>query len=65
MNAGQLAVYEDIPGDLRDGVEDVLLNRRADATERLLDIAGRFKGGDAQKAEINLVWRRRRPSKTG
>jgi 5-methyltetrahydrofolate--homocysteine methyltransferase len=57
VNAGQLAVYEDIPGELRDGVEDVLLNRRADATERLLDIAGRYKGGNAQKAEENLVWR--------
>ncbi len=57
VNAGQLAVYEDIPGELRDGVEDVLLNRRTDATERLLDIAGRYKGGNAQKAEENLVWR--------
>ena len=57
VNAGQLAVYEDIPGELRDGVEDVLLNRRPDATERLLDIAGRFKGGNQQKAETNLAWR--------
>ena len=57
VNAGQLAVYEDIPGELRDGVEDVLLNRRPDATERLLEIAARFKGGNAQKAEVNLAWR--------
>jgi len=57
VNAGQLAVYEDIPGELRDGVEDVLLNRRDDATERLLSLAGRYKGGNAQKAEENLAWR--------
>ncbi len=39
VNAGQLAVYQDIPTRLREAVEDVLLNRRADATERLLTIA--------------------------
>ena len=38
VNAGQLAVYEDIPVELRDAIEDVLFNRRADATERLLDL---------------------------
>ena len=57
VNAGQLTVYEDMPGELRDAVEDVLLNRRADSTERLLDIAGRYKGGNAQKAEETLAWR--------
>ncbi|MEQ1863287.1 MAG: methionine synthase [Micropepsaceae bacterium] len=57
VNAGQLTVYEDMPAELREGVEDVLLNRRADATERLLDIAARFKGGAAQKAEEVLAWR--------
>jgi 5-methyltetrahydrofolate--homocysteine methyltransferase len=57
VNAGQLTVYEDMPGELRDGVEDVLLNRRQDSTERLLDIAGRYKGGNAQKAEETLAWR--------
>jgi 5-methyltetrahydrofolate--homocysteine methyltransferase len=57
VNAGQLTVYADMPGELRDAVEDVLLNRRADSTERLLDIAGRYKGGNTQKAEENLVWR--------
>ncbi len=39
VNAGQLAVYDDIPELLRERVEDVILNRRDDATERLLDIA--------------------------
>ncbi|MDE2350744.1 MAG: homocysteine S-methyltransferase family protein, partial [Alphaproteobacteria bacterium] len=47
VNAGQLAVYQDIPTPLREAVEDVLLNRRADATERLLDIANQYKGGGA------------------
>ncbi|MEQ1756226.1 MAG: methionine synthase [Micropepsaceae bacterium] len=57
VNAGQLTVYEDMPGELRDAVEDVLLNRRDDSTERLLQIAGRYKGGNTAKAEENLVWR--------
>src|SRR5450432_3055359 len=48
VNAGQLAIYEDIPADLRERVEDVILARRADATERLLEIAERYKGGGAQ-----------------
>src|SRR3954464_13173017 len=43
VNAGALPVYEDIPRDLRDGIEDVLFNRHADATERLLEVAQRFK----------------------
>jgi 5-methyltetrahydrofolate--homocysteine methyltransferase len=43
VNAGQLAVYEDIPKPLRDAVEDVILNRRADATERLLELAQSFR----------------------
>ena len=45
VNAGQLAIYEEIPAELRERVEDVILKRRADATERLLEIAERFKGG--------------------
>ena len=57
VNAGQLAVYADIPKDLRDRVEDVVLNRRADATERLLEIADDTKGhGTKQKTE-DLAWR--------
>ena len=43
VNAGQLAIYEEIPGELRERVEDVILNRRPDATERLLEIADQYK----------------------
>jgi 5-methyltetrahydrofolate--homocysteine methyltransferase len=43
VNAGQLAIYEDIPRELRDTVEDVILNRRPDGTERLLELAGRYR----------------------
>ncbi len=56
VNAGQLPVYEDIPLELRERVEDVLLNRRPDATERMLEIAERFKGG-ARSQEIDMSWR--------
>ncbi len=59
VNAGQLALYDDIPAELRDLCEDVILNRRPDATDRLLDAAPRFKGdGSAGKAkEKDLSWR--------
>ncbi|MCZ0960868.1 methionine synthase [Paracoccus benzoatiresistens] len=62
VNAGQLAVYDQIDADLREACEDVVLNRRpkagGDATERLLDIAERFKGEGGQKArEKDLSWR--------
>jgi len=58
VNAGQLAVYEDIPGELLNGVEDVLLNRRPDATERLLDLAQRFKNDSGgAREETTLAWR--------
>jgi 5-methyltetrahydrofolate--homocysteine methyltransferase len=58
VNAGALTVYEDIPGELRDGIEDVLFNRRADATERLLDLAGRYKNDSASaEVETTLAWR--------
>ena len=50
VNAGQLAIYEDIPADLRERCEDVILARRADATERLLEIAEQFKGGGRRQA---------------
>jgi 5-methyltetrahydrofolate--homocysteine methyltransferase len=57
VNAGQLAIYEDIPADLRERVEDVVLNRRDDATERLLEIAEDYRG-DGKKAEVQtLEWR--------
>ncbi|MDB6085447.1 MAG: 5-methyltetrahydrofolate--homocysteine methyltransferase [Gammaproteobacteria bacterium] len=58
VNAGQLAIYEDIPGDLRERVEDVVLARREDATERLLEIAERFKGGGSVKRGDDLEWRK-------
>ncbi|WP_062227239.1 methionine synthase [Aureimonas frigidaquae] len=58
VNAGQLAVYESIDPELRDACEDVVLARRADATERLLDIAARFKGGPGREARArDLSWR--------
>lgn len=58
VNAGQLAVYDQIDPDLREACEDVVLNRRADATERLLEIAERFRGdGQGAKREKDLSWR--------
>ena len=56
VNAGQITVYEDIPRDLRDRIEDVLFNRRPDATDRLLEIAERFRGEGAQR-KVDLAWR--------
>ncbi|MFZ9993199.1 MAG: methionine synthase [Steroidobacteraceae bacterium] len=58
VNAGQLAIYEDIDGELRHAVEDVILNRTPEGTERLLAVAERFKGGGAAKREVDLEWRR-------
>jgi 5-methyltetrahydrofolate--homocysteine methyltransferase len=58
VNAGQLAIYEEIEPELRERVEDVILARRADATERLLEIAERFKGGGALKRVDDLEWRK-------
>jgi 5-methyltetrahydrofolate--homocysteine methyltransferase len=56
VNAGQLAVYDDIDPQLRELVEDVVLNRRADATERLLEAAERFKG-EGRREEKDEAWR--------
>ena len=57
VNAGQLTVYSDIPEELKERVEDVILNRRDDATERLLDVADEYRGqGGAKKVE-DLSWR--------
>ena len=56
VNAGQLGVYSDIPPDLLERVEDVLLNRRADATERLVEFAENFKGQSKERVE-DLTWR--------
>ncbi|OBS08564.1 methionine synthase [Acidihalobacter prosperus] len=57
VNAGQLAVYDDLPAELRERVEDVVLNRREDATERLLEIADRYKGDGTQAKQEDLGWR--------
>jgi 5-methyltetrahydrofolate--homocysteine methyltransferase len=59
VNAGQLAIYEDLPRDLRDAVEDAVLNRRDDSTERLLDVAENYKGqASGLKAKgQDLSWR--------
>jgi 5-methyltetrahydrofolate--homocysteine methyltransferase len=58
VNAGQLAVYDDLPEELREHVEDVVLNRRDDATERLLEIADKYRGdGSTGKKEEDLEWR--------
>ncbi len=58
VNAGMLAVYEDIPSKLRDAVEDVILNRRPDATERLVDLADHYKGeGGKREAASDPEWR--------
>jgi 5-methyltetrahydrofolate--homocysteine methyltransferase len=56
VNAGQLAVYDEIPKDLLVHVEDVLFNRRPDATERLVTFAGQVKGS-GKKRELDLSWR--------
>ncbi|WP_148202991.1 methionine synthase [Thiobacillus denitrificans] len=56
VNAGQLGVYENLDPELKERVEDVLLNRRADATERLVAFAEGVKGGAKEKVE-DLAWR--------
>jgi 5-methyltetrahydrofolate--homocysteine methyltransferase len=56
VNAGRLPVYDDIPGELLEAVEDVLFNRRADATERLTEIAGRVSG-QTERSGPDLAWR--------
>jgi 5-methyltetrahydrofolate--homocysteine methyltransferase len=56
VNAGQLVVYEDIPKELLEHVEDILFNRRPDATERMVEYAERVRGSGT-KREIDLSWR--------
>ena len=56
VNAGQLVVYEDIPKDLLERVEDIIFNRRPDATERLVEFAATVKGA-GRKQELDLAWR--------
>jgi len=57
VNAGQLSVYEKIDAELREACEDVVLNRRKDATERLLTLAERYRGQGGEVKEKDLVWR--------
>lgn len=58
VNAGQLAIYADIPEDLRDAVEDVVLNRHAGATEKLLDLAEKYRGdGSTAVKQEDQEWR--------
>ena len=57
VNAGQLEVYEQVPKDLLEAVEDVLFNRREDATDRLVDLAENFKGQKGKSTKEDLSWR--------
>lgn len=59
VNAGQLAIYDDLPAELRDAVEDVVLNRRADGTERLLELAEKYRGNKegGETAKVQAEWR--------
>ncbi len=58
VNAGQLALYDDLPKDLREAVEDIVLNRREDGTERLVDLAEGFRGSGTTTARVeDLSWR--------
>src|SRR6266568_6019233 len=59
VNAGQLSVYDDLDAELRACCEDVVLNRRADAAERLLALAERYRGHGKEKKEADLAWRER------
>jgi 5-methyltetrahydrofolate--homocysteine methyltransferase len=57
VNAGQIAVYDDLDPELREACEDVVLNRRADAAERLLALAERYRGAGRTEKEVDLAWR--------
>ena len=57
VNSGQIAVYDDLDPELRGACEDVVLNRRADAAERLLTLAQRHRGHGKEKKEADLAWR--------
>src|SRR5256884_2242473 len=59
VNAGQIAVYDDLDAELREACEDVVLNRRADAAERLLALAERYRGHGKERKEADLAWRER------
>ncbi|MXN63475.1 methionine synthase [Stappia sp. GBMRC 2046] len=57
VNAGQLAIYDDLDAELRELCEDVVLNRREDATDRLLEAAERYREGGGEKKTADLTWR--------
>ncbi len=57
VNAGQLPLHDDLDPELRAACEDAVLNRRADAADRLLALAQRFRGGGMEKREADLAWR--------
>ena len=59
VNAGMMTVYSEIPNELRECVEDVILNRRDDATDRLLEIADKYKGVKGEVKKEDLEWRNR------
>src|ERR1700693_2479997 len=57
VNAGQIAVYDDLDPELREACEDVVLNRRPDASERLLALAERYRGHGKERKEADTAWR--------
>ena len=57
VNAGQLAVYDDLPANLKNAVEDLVLNRKDDATERLLELAEEYRGSGSRSRVEDLTWR--------
>jgi len=57
VNAGQLAVYDDLPAELKERVEDVVLNRRADGTDRMLEIAEKYRGDGSVQEKETEEWR--------
>jgi 5-methyltetrahydrofolate--homocysteine methyltransferase len=57
VNAGQMAVYDDLDPELREACEDVVLNRRPDGAERLLALAERYRGHGRERKEADLAWR--------
>ena len=59
VNAGALPLYDDLDADLRERVEDAVLNRRSDSTERLIEVSERFKGKKGEKRVEDLAWRDR------
>lgn len=57
VNAGQLAVYDDIPADLKEAVEDVILNKHGGGTEKLMEVAANYSGESQKKSAADIAWR--------